>query len=128
MHFFRSSQRTAISSLFAFASFSSCVMTPVCSITPGIPGTPPFCTDVSIYVFFKRKSTNRRFKRLKKIFPSTFSSDMHLNWFIFFAPSSFGIQMPWEYFHCPTTFPLLHIILNNFNRNRRSRGHRLYTT
>lgn len=51
----RSSHCTAKSPLLSRTSLINWIITLVCSIHPGTPGTPSVCTDVSRKLFFRRK-------------------------------------------------------------------------
>lgn len=115
--------RTTRSPLPSFASLRSCL---TCSKQPGVPEIPPFCTDVSMYSFFKRNFDSCRDKMLKNILPSVLSSEMVLNWSMSLEFSSLGIQTPSAHLHWSATLPLHQITLRIFH-SCWSLGQRLYT-
>lgn len=88
----RSSQSTARFPFPYCASWISWVTTLVCSQHPGIPGMPPFWTDVSMYLFFRRKSVILLPRMLKKILLSTLRSEMDWHRSSLVEFSSLGIQ------------------------------------
>lgn len=76
------------------ASLISCVTTPVRSSYPDIPATPPFCTELSMSLFFNRKSVKRLDVTLQNILPSTLSNEIELSCSRFVGFSYVGIQTP----------------------------------
>ena len=123
--FARSSHSTAKFSWFSLAARISCDTTPVCSIQPGFPATPSFCTDEWMYSFIMRNLERRLDRMLKYIFPSVFSCDIIQNWSISFDFSSFGIHTPSACLHWFATLPLLQIVRNTSHNNFRMPGHPL---
>ena len=61
---------------------------------------PPFCTEVSMHAFFRRNSIMHRATMLKNTLPSTFRSEMFLNYIIVSEFSTFEIHMPSACLHC----------------------------
>lgn len=101
------------------------VTTPVCSRKSAISGVPPFCTEMLMYLFFRRNSVSQQDKMLKKLFPSTLSSDIDLNCSTPVEFSSLRIHTPSTYFHCLATTPLLNILCRTFQGSWCSSGQHL---
>lgn len=86
----RSNHTTLLFSLFACWVWSQ--MKEERSVHPGRPGIPAFWQLVSMYPFAIRKLVNL-LTRIEKIFPSTFSKAMLLNWLMVWEFCSLGMYI-----------------------------------
>jgi len=118
---------TARSPWLRFASSIIFEMKLVCSMHPGTPGAPPFCTEVSIYLLLSRKVVSLLANIPKNILPSTFRREMVRNCFMHDEFSSLGIKHSSAMSHSPGRRFTLHTAFNSFHSLLLSRSHCLYT-
>ena len=111
--FARSNHTTYRLSRFRLARWIASQIMVVCSIHPGTPGTPPFCTEALTYWFAIMYRVSLWAMVAKKIFPSTFNSEIDLNCFRPRESFSLGIKMPSACFHSSLTVPVSHAFSMN---------------
>lgn len=119
--FIISSHVTTFKLFFSFfASLINWDLTAVCWRQLDTPGTPPFCMEVSVYLFAKTKSSILSDLIEKYSFPSKFRSDMVLNF------PQFGCTFYSTSYVSLKVF-LTHMLLRHWNRSLATFGHLLYT-
>jgi len=122
--FVRSSQSATCSPPLSLASHISCVTSPVCSRHRLTPEITPFCTEVSMFVFFKRNQLDAAPYSYKRFslhhWAARWCNTVHCSCSLLLESSSFGIHTPSACLHWASTFPLRRI---TFHSHTRSLGH-----
>ena len=98
-----------------------------CAKQPAIPGTPPFCTEVSIYSLMRRYLVYLDAKTTKNIFPSTLRREIGQKWPMYFEFFSLGMYTPSAIIHWLLTWKFFHAHFRLAWSQLRTLGHFFFT-